>query len=183
MTMTLTVISQTQRGLLLVTGLRLAVDKVIHHNNVVLPIIIRPRGDVASCDPDPRDGGILKHDAEERKVRIARRGRNEAAEQKFAARVEVLHQRTGPSVSLLLPRPAPVRLVNVGEHRAKATDRCWDLRIRTGLQIGIGAGYEEQSFGDVAPYRGEQARSAEHAKGGAVGRIVKEHLKATLGPI
>ena len=54
------------------------------------------------------------------------------------------------------------------------------LRIGAGRQIGIGAGYEEQSFGDVAAYRGEQAQGAKGAEGGAVGRIVKEHLKAAL---
>ena len=63
----------------------------------------------------------LKHDAEEGKTPIARRGRNETAEQKLAVRVEVLHQRAGPAVSLLLPRSAPIRLVNVCEDRAEAT--------------------------------------------------------------
>src|SRR5262245_62249946 len=102
MTMTLTVISQSQRGVLLVTGLWLAVYKVIHHDDVIFLIIIRPRGDVASCNPDPCDAGILKHDAEERKAPIARRGRNKTAEQKLAICVEVLHQRAGSAVSLLL---------------------------------------------------------------------------------
>ena len=45
----------------------------------------------------------------------------------------------------------------------------------------VGAGYEEQSFGDVAAYRGEQPQRAEGAEDGAVGRIVEELLKAALG--
>src|SRR4029450_9483541 len=61
----------------LVKGLWLAVDKVIHHHDVVLPIIVRPRGNVAGCDPNPRDERVVKHDAEEGKTPIARRGRNE----------------------------------------------------------------------------------------------------------
>ena len=179
MTMTLTVIPQTlrrgstQRGSLLVKGLWLAVDKVVHHNDVVLLIIIRPRGNVAGCDSNPRDARVLKHDAEEGKAPIARRGRNEAAEQKFAVRVEVLHQRTGPAVSLLLSRTAPIRLINVCEDRAEATDGC--------CITPIGAGHEEQSFGDIAAHRSEQPRRAEGAEDGAVGRIVEERLKAALG--
>ena len=46
-------------------GLWLAVEKVIHHDDVVLIIIIRPRGYVAGCDPDSRDAGVFKKDPEE----------------------------------------------------------------------------------------------------------------------
>ena len=46
-------------------GLWLAVEKVIHHDDVVLIIIIRPRGYVAGRDPDPRDARVVKKDAEE----------------------------------------------------------------------------------------------------------------------
>jgi hypothetical protein len=72
-------------------GLWLAVDKVIHHDDVSLFIIIRPRRDVAGCDPDPRDARVVKHDAEEGKAPIARRGRNETAEDQPAIHVEILH--------------------------------------------------------------------------------------------
>ena len=58
----------------------LAVDKVIHHNDIVLPIIIRPRGNVAGCDSHLRDARIVKHDTEEGKTPIAWGGRNKAAE-------------------------------------------------------------------------------------------------------
>jgi hypothetical protein len=64
----------------LVKGLRLAVDKVIHHHDVLVLIIIRPRRRVAGCDPNPRDKRVVKHDAEEGKTRIARRSRDETAE-------------------------------------------------------------------------------------------------------
>jgi len=151
-------------------GLWLAVDKVIHHNDVVLPIIIRPRGDVATRDPHPGDACILKHDTEEGKTPIARRGRNEAAEQKVAVQVEVFHQRAGLAVSLLLPWPAPIRLVYVREDRAETAHRCH--------LMPIGTGHEKESFGDVAPQRGEQAKTAEGAEVGFVVRIAEEHCKA-----
>ena len=43
----------------------LAVEKVIHHDDVVLIIIIRPRGYVARRDPNPRDACVFKKDPEE----------------------------------------------------------------------------------------------------------------------
>src|SRR5262245_49708623 len=157
----------------LMKGLWLAVDKVIHHDDVVLPIIIRSRGNVTGCDPHARDARVIEHDTEKGKTPIARRGRNETTEQKLAVGVEVLHQRARPTVSLFLPRPAPIWLVNVCEDRAEATDRCW--------VTPFGAGHEEQSFGDIAPYRSERARRAEGAKDVVVGRIVEEYCKARGG--
>ena len=43
-------------------------------------IVIRPRGDIAGPDPDPRDARVIKLDAEEGQASIARRGRDETAE-------------------------------------------------------------------------------------------------------
>ena len=65
----------------------------------------------------------------------------------------------------------------------------WSTSVKTapkpvtvaGYDCPIGAGHEEQSFGDVAAYRGEQARGAEGAEDGAVGRIVEEPARP-LGP-
>src|SRR5262249_51629284 len=126
-----------QRAPLLIKGLWLAVDKVIHHNDIVLLIIIRPRGSVAGCDSHPRDECVVKNNTEEGKTPIARRSRNKAAKQNLAVRVEVFNQRAGPAVSLLLARPTPIRLVNICENRAEAADRC--------RSSPIGAGHEEQS--------------------------------------
>ena len=77
--MTLTVILQTLPRFYS-ASLWLAVDKVIHHHDVLVLIIIRPRRRVAGCDPHPRDKRVVKHDAEEGKTRIARRSRDETAE-------------------------------------------------------------------------------------------------------
>ena len=64
----------------LIEELWLAVDEVVHHEDVILAIVIRPRGNVAGFDPDRRDAGVVKLDAEEGQASIARRGRNETAE-------------------------------------------------------------------------------------------------------
>ena len=168
------IVSNVESHLPLLKGLGLAVDKVIHHDDVVLAVIIRSRGNVAGCDLDPRDARVVKHDAEEGQAPIARRGRDETAEYQFTAAVEVLDQGAGPAVSVLLARPAPIRLVNVGKDRAEASDYCW--------ASPIGAGNEEQSFGDVAAHRSEQPRQAEGAEDGAVGGIVEEHGQSALWP-
>ena len=73
--------------------LRLAVDEVVHHDNVMVPIIVRTRGNVTGLDHDRRDAGVVKHDAEEGQASIARRRRNETGEDEFAVSVEVLDPR------------------------------------------------------------------------------------------
>jgi hypothetical protein len=51
-------------------GLWLAVDEVIHHDDVML-LIIRPWGNIAACDLNPGNAGVIKHDAKEGQARIA----------------------------------------------------------------------------------------------------------------
>ena len=87
------IVSTVESHLLLVKRLWLAVEEVIHHDDVMLAIVIRPRGDVAARDPDRRDARVVKHDAEEGKAPIARRGRNETAEDQPAVSIEVLDHR------------------------------------------------------------------------------------------
>jgi hypothetical protein len=58
----------------------LAVDEVVHHDDVMLFIVVRTRGNVAGRNPDRRDAGVIKLDAEEGQASVARRGRNETAE-------------------------------------------------------------------------------------------------------
>jgi hypothetical protein len=155
-------------------ALWLSINKSIHHDDVMLLIIIWPGGDVAACDPYSGDARILEHDAEEGQAPIARRGRDESAEQQLTVGAEVLHQRACRAVAALPAWPAPIRLVNVCEDRAEATDRCWR---RT-----VGTWYEEQRLGNVAVDWSEQAQRTESAEDFAVGWIVEEPFKATLGP-
>ena len=74
------IISRVESHLYLLNDLGLAVDEVVHHDDVMLAIVIRPRGNVAGLDPDRRDAGVIKLDAEEGQASIARRGRNETTE-------------------------------------------------------------------------------------------------------
>src|SRR5439155_419510 len=142
-------------------GLRLAIEEVIHHDDVMLPLIVWPRGHIAARDPHAGDARVVEDDAKEGQACIARRGRDEAAEEQIAVDAEVLDQRARLAISALLAGSAPVGLVNVGEDRAEATDHC--------RHSSVGAGYEEQSVGDVAAHRGEQALRAEGAEDRAVG--------------
>src|SRR5207237_9862184 len=59
--------------------LRLAIDKVIHHDDVILPVIVRTWGNVACRNPHPRNPSIAIDDAKERQTPIASRGRDKAA--------------------------------------------------------------------------------------------------------
>jgi hypothetical protein len=99
------------------------VDEVIHHDDVMFPIIIRTRGSVAASDAHPRNARVARHNAEEGKAPVARRGGDEAAEQQLAIDAEVLNQRAGLAVAALAARPAPIRQVNIREDRAKTIDR------------------------------------------------------------
>jgi hypothetical protein len=65
---------------LLTQELWLAVDEIVHHDDVMLRVVVRPRGNVAGLDPDRRDAGVVKLDAEEGQASITWRGRNETAE-------------------------------------------------------------------------------------------------------
>ena len=130
------------------------------------PSSFGPGATLPACDPHPGDARVVKHDAEEGKASIARRGRDEAAEQQLAIGVEVLDQRAGPAVSVLLPRSVPSG---------------WSTSVKTAPKpltvagsAAVGAGYEEQTFGDVAAHRSEQALRAEGAEDVAVRRIVEQ---------
>ena len=139
----------------------------------MLAIVIRPRGNVAGLDPDRRDAGVIKLDAEEGQASIARRSRNVTVEEKLAVLVEVLDQ--GAAVARRGRESSPaIWLVNICEHRAETSYCC---RGST-----IGARYGEERFGDVAPHRREQPRPAERPEDGAVGGIAKEHGQAALSP-
>src|SRR4029077_12691991 len=102
----------------------LAIEEVIHHDDVMRPIIIRPRRSIAARDPYSCDARVAKDDAEEGKTSISRRGWDEAVEAQRAVGTEALDQRAGFAVSVRIGRPAPVRQVNVREDRAEATDLC-----------------------------------------------------------
>src|SRR6266481_4864504 len=88
----------------------------------VLPVVIRTRAISGLSNTMPEKG----------KARIARRSRDETAEQHLVVGAEILNQRARLTVSSLLARPAPIRLVNVCENRTKATHRCSDSPVGAG---------------------------------------------------
>jgi hypothetical protein len=53
-----------------VNGLRLAVDEIVHHNNVSLAAIIGARDSTAG-DTDTGDSSIIKNDSEEGKIAVS----------------------------------------------------------------------------------------------------------------
>src|SRR5947207_4839030 len=143
----------------------LAVDEVVHHDNVMVPIIIRTGGHVAGLDADRCDAGVIEHDAEEGLVSIAWRSRNGTAEQQSAVSIEVLDERVRPAVAEPRARTA-VWLINICEHRAEASDCCRGDAIATW--------YGEGRLGDVASHRSEQTRRVERPVGWAIGRVAEE---------
>ncbi len=111
----------------LLKQLWLAVDEVVHHDDVMLAIIIRPRGNVAGRDPDRRDARVVKHDAEEGQASIARRGRDETAEYQLTILDRSTRSACWPWVAML-SRSAAIWLVNICEHRAEALTVAGDSR-------------------------------------------------------
>ena len=54
--------------------LRFAVKEIIHHDDVMIPIIIWPRGSIAARDSHSGDAGVAKDDAEEGETSVSRGG-------------------------------------------------------------------------------------------------------------
>ena len=59
--------------------LRLAIDEVVHHNNVMTRVVVRPGRNVASRNPNRHDASVIKLDAEKGEVPLTRRGCNGTA--------------------------------------------------------------------------------------------------------
>ena len=149
--------------------LRLPIEKVVHHDDISLFIIIGPRGDVATRDPHPGDAWVAKDDAKEGKAGIARRGWDEAAKEQLAVSAKVLDQRAGLPVSVLLVGPVPIRMVHVCEDRAEPGGR----RV-----CAAGARHEEVHLSDVAFYRAKEPHGAERLEDGFVGRVAEGRSQA-----
>ena len=157
----------------LLKQLWLAVDEVIHHDDVMLAhhhsapgqrcrLVIRTRAMRASSNTMPKKDRLPSPGEAGTKLL------NSSLPSASKYSISVLAPRFPR-----LPRPAPIRLVNICEDRAEAAGRCWDGPLVPG--------YKEQSFSDVAAHWSEQPRRAEGAEDGAVGRIVEEHGQPALG--
>ncbi len=146
--------------------LRLVIQEIIHHGNVMRPIIIWPRRSIAARDPHSGDARVGEDDAEEGQAFISRRGCDKAAVEQPPIGAEVLDQRTGFAVSVLIAGPAPIRQVHVREDRAEP------LRRRR-LGIVIGARHEEGRLGDVAVDGAKEPLEAERLEDGCIRLVAK----------
>ena len=155
-------------------GLRFAVQEVIHHDDVMGPIVIRPRRSIAARDAHSRDTRVRKDNAEEGETRVPRRGRDKAAEDQPSVGAETLDARTGLAVPVFIAGSASVRKVDVGKDSPETTYFCRDS--------SIGARHEEQGLGDVAVHWSEQPLRAKGAEDAAVRRIVEKRSQAALRP-
>src|SRR6266550_436226 len=164
------IVSSVECHLHLLKKLWLAVDEIVHHDNVMVPIVVPTRGKVPGLDPDRRDAGVMKHDAEEGQASVTRRRRNETAEDEFAVSVEVLDARA----CMLRANSNAIWLINICEHRAETSNCSRDS--------AIGTRYVEGRFGNVAPHRCEQTGETEGLEDFGVGGIAKQHGQSALGP-
>ena len=65
------IVSSVESHLHLLKELWLAIDEVVHHDDVMVLIVIRSRGNVSGLDQDRRNAGVVKLDPEEGQVSIA----------------------------------------------------------------------------------------------------------------
>src|SRR6185369_881108 len=98
----------------------LSIDKVVHHDDVGLPVIVRTGSDIACDNPHTRDTRIVEFDPEERKTSIARRGWDKTAEQQTTISTEKLQQGTGATITVFGAWTTAVRLVHVSKNCAEA---------------------------------------------------------------
>src|SRR5262249_45378647 len=99
------------------------------------------------------------------------RGRNDTAEEQFAASIEVLDDRARLAGAGCDARRA-VWLINICEYRAETSDRCPGSTI--------GTRYGEGRQGDVAPHSCEQTRGAERLEDVSVSWVSKQHGQSAL---
>jgi len=102
--------------------MRLAINKIIHHDDVIFAVIIRSWRRVAGCDSHASYPSIVEYDAEERQIPITWRRWDKTAEQQFAISAEKLHQRAGSTVAVFFAWATPIRLIDVSEDCAEATN-------------------------------------------------------------
>ncbi len=150
----------------LVRHLRLAVDEVVHHHDVMLSVVVHPGSHVTRCDPYFRDARIGENHAEERLARVAGRGRYVTTKDQSAVFTKDVELRGRTT-------PASVWLINVGEDGAKCVDHS---RCTT-----IGAGHEEQRIRHVAAHRAEQSQRTERTEDRRVRRIIEQRRQAAVG--
>ena len=151
--------------------LRLSVQEVIHHDDVMRSVIIRPWGSIAARDPHSSDARVRKHDAEEGHTLIARRSWDRILVEQSPVGAEVLDEGAGWPIPVLVFGPAPVRQVHVREDRAESAGCRW-------FGLGVGTRHKELRLRHVAIDRAEEALGAERLEDGFVGRVAETRRQA-----
>jgi hypothetical protein len=102
--------------------MRLAINKIIHHDDVILAVVVRTWSNVACCNSHAGYTSIVKYDTEKRDISITWRRWDKTAEQQLAVGAEILHPRAGSTVAVLFARATSIRLIDVSEDCAEATN-------------------------------------------------------------
>jgi hypothetical protein len=102
----------------------LAIDEVVHHDDVDRSSINRTGSDIACNNPHAGVSRVVELDPEERKTSIAGRGRDKTAEQQTPIGAEKLDQRTCVTVAVFRTWTTTVGLIDVSEDRTEAGNRC-----------------------------------------------------------
>src|SRR5262245_36411058 len=110
----------------------LVIDKLVHHDEVVLSLTARIWGNVTCSDSHSCDSSIVVYNAEERQTAIARCGRNKTAEQRFAVGVEKLHASAGALFAVFLDWATLIGLRNLSKDSAKASNCCSSISLSAG---------------------------------------------------
>ncbi len=106
-----TSIVSTREHHLLLEQLWLVVDKIVHHDDVMTRIVVRPWGDVSGLDPNRRDARVVEHYAGEGQVSVAGGGRDETAEYQPVIYIEIPDGCVGPGISMPRQSGAAIWLI------------------------------------------------------------------------
>ena len=97
-------------------GLWLAVDEVVHHDDVMPPVVVGSRQGIAGADADERDACLVEQHANEGKARLAFRRWRFRPVKEIAVHAVEQHLCRGAVA------PFAVLLIDVGEDDAREED-------------------------------------------------------------
>ena len=99
--------------------MRLTVDEIVHHDDVVRLVIVWTRSNVTADDSDAGDPRVVELDPEERKTSVTRCGRYKAAKQQPAIGAEELDQRACTAIATFRTWTTAIRAIDVSEDRTE----------------------------------------------------------------
>src|SRR5215217_3454099 len=96
----------------------LAIDKVVHYDDVVIAVVVRTWRNIACSDPHTNDPSVAKFDTEERLTPITGRCGYKTAEQELTVDSEKFYERACSAIPSLFARTTAIWLIDVGENCA-----------------------------------------------------------------